>query len=139
MLLALAATTMRSAGSVILRHMRDAGGFVRAAPDLAAPLEVALGDGEVVVGWFRNPPPFAEHVIVFTDAAMLAGTPASHRRIGYAEIRSIAYPRKTPNDWQLALETTGGLAALVIGGATRPGSNALNAYCLAAALRCLID
>ncbi len=129
---------MHIAGSVVLRNMKDSDYFVRAAPGLRAPVDVPLRDGEVIVGWFVNPPPFAEFFVVFTDVALIAGTKEAHRRIDYANILSLAYPGKTGETWKLELATVGGSEVIVIGGAIREGSTALNSYCLAAALRRLM-
>ncbi len=124
---------MKIAGSVILRNMKHAARFTRAAPELTPPLDVELGDDEVLVGWYENVERFSGSVIVFTDEAMTFGTAASNRRLVYADVYKVNFPKKTIDTTHLTLETVHGTVAVVIANSLR-GSDA---YSLGGALRLL--
>lgn len=70
--------------SVVRRHMKSVAGYV---PHGAAPLPVTFdASGEGLLGWYRNPPPFDEAYVVFTDQAIHTRAPSGWLRLAYADV-----------------------------------------------------
>ena len=57
--------------SVVNRHMKrtSPGAFTRFAGAARVPADVKLVPGETIVGWYRNPSPWEQCLIVFTSHA----------------------------------------------------------------------
>ncbi len=121
---------MKIAGSVILRYMRDASRFTRAAPELTPPIAVALHGDEILVGWYVNDEPFSGVAIVFTDEAMTFGTVATHHRLAYTDVLRSHFPRKESETTHLMVTTTSGPVEIVIAHSLR----GRDAFCLGLAL-----
>lgn len=118
------------AGLVVLRNMRHASRFSRAEPELTPPITVSLRDGEVLVGWYTNEVPFSGEAIVFTDEAMTYGTASRHRRLAYADVLKVHFPKKELETTHLTIETASGQDEIIIAHSL----GARDAYCLALAL-----
>jgi hypothetical protein len=56
--------------SIVRRNMKLTGKFVMPDEEHLAPTTPELISGESIIGWYRNPEPWQECLIVFTDKAI---------------------------------------------------------------------
>ncbi|XYH92487.1 hypothetical protein ACMHYB_31990 [Sorangium sp. So ce1128] len=57
------------------------------------PVPISLAAGEVPVGWYRNPPPWEECVILFTSVAVYAADAGSVTKTSFEEIVDYETPK----------------------------------------------
>lgn len=74
--------------ALVRRHLRDVPGYVFTQDLGALPVAVALRDGEGVAGWYRNPPPHEDEVVVFTTRAMRLWSAGQERTIELDDLRA---------------------------------------------------
>jgi hypothetical protein len=117
--------------------MKKAPGFVAAQSGASLPVGVALLSDEDVVGWYVNPRPWSDSLIVFTTAALHIVDSNKQERIPFEEI--VGYespPQRDPVGVRLL--THDGFRFVRIAGSSGPHGNQKDAFCLVMAIRGMI-
>jgi hypothetical protein len=109
--------------SVVRRYMKHTPRFTRVDEQNPLPFELALVEGESVVGWYRNPPPHEESVLVFTSTAIWIGEAGAFERIDIRDIVSVELPSKRPGVEGLSVETARGYRFMRASGSFGPFGN----------------
>jgi hypothetical protein len=112
--------------------------FTRVDEQNPLPFELALAEGESVVGWYRNPPPHEESVLVFTSNAIWIGEAGAFERIDIRDIISFESPRKRPGVEGLSVETTRGSRFMRASGSYGPHGNFKDYISVLNVLRALV-
>lgn len=62
--------TSLNTASLIRRNMKQSPTFVRCDDRAGLPVPLSLGQDEVLVGWYANPPPWETTLVIFTSLAV---------------------------------------------------------------------
>lgn len=119
--------------ALVRRHMSGTGRYTEGC-GFSAPLEVT---GEVVVGWYRNPPPWEASLIVFTDKAAYSVEEGRTIRVGYADIEGYELPSKSDPSG-VRVRTRDGFRFLRAAGAFGPNDARKDAFSVVMLVRALI-
>ena len=79
--------------SIIRRYLKGADGFHLAGASDSLPVEIAVRPDELVVGWYQNPPPWGDSVLVFTTRAIVSIQANQKARIELDEIIGYEEPK----------------------------------------------
>jgi hypothetical protein len=109
--------------SVVRRYMKRTPGFTLVSEQNPLPFKLALIEGETAVGWYRNPPPHENSVLVFTSNAIWIGEAGEFERIDIRDIISVELPSKRPGVKGLSVETTRGYRFMRASGSFGPFGN----------------
>ncbi len=105
--------------SVLRRHMKPTGRYFEPRADLPAPPVMGLPSGETVLGWYENPEPWQESLLIFTDNAIYSINGSEIVRIGIDEIVGYDMPSKTTDVTGVRVRTRDGFRFLRIAGSHR--------------------
>ena len=105
--------------SVIRRYMKDTSGFTL-SDGTPVPVTLAFADGEAVIGWYRNPPPWERSLLVFTSKAIWTADDERTDRIPLAEITGFESPRTKQEVSGLSVTTRAGVRVLRCAGSYGP-------------------
>lgn len=72
--------------SVVRRHMKQTSGFTLSDGSNPPPVTLDLGEGESLIGWYRNPPPWEGSLLVFTSNAIWTVERGVTERVRLADI-----------------------------------------------------
>lgn len=122
--------------SVIRRHLKSAERYVRIESD-PIPIEFD-SQGEEVVGWYQNPPPFEDEYVVFTTAAVHARSPAGWVRVSFDEIVGYEAPESKEESSGVRIRTRSGTGFIRFAGRSGPGGKFSDAFSLAGLLRVVV-
>ena len=126
--------------SVVRRHMKrtSPGAFTRYEEAGAPPLEVALSPGETVVGWYRNPTPWEDALIIFTSEAFYVVDGGRVDRVAVADIIGYEDPKSKTDVTGVRVLTRDGFRFVRIAGSFGPSGNRKDAYSFIMVVRALI-
>lgn len=125
--------------SVVRRHMKHTSAFTRCDSVADLPFKLTLPAGESLVGWYRNPPPWDDCVLVFSsDALYVAGT-SSVDRISYAEIIGYERPTSKSDISGIRLLTRSGPRFVRIAGSSREQASRKDAFSFLMVVRGVIQ
>lgn len=105
--------------SVVRRHMKPSNAFLLPGQGESLPAVPLSGD-EVIIGYYRNPPPWEQSFIVFTSSAIWTVEGARSHRIALTEIVGYEGPKSKEGTTGLRLRTEGGFHFVRIAGAHGP-------------------
>ena len=105
--------------SIVRRYMKGTSGFVLCDEGKLAPVTVSLADGEVMIGWYKNPTPWDGSSLVFTSHAIWSAEGDTKERIAFGDIVGYESPR-TKGVSGLRVRTKDGFRFLRVAGAYGP-------------------
>ena len=116
--------------SVVKRHMKrtSPGAFTEYDGSTGMPVELALGPGETIVGWYRNPEPWQGCLIVFTSEAFYVVDHGRTDRIAVADIVGYEDPKSKNDATGVRVLTKDGFRFVRIAGSFGPSGNQKDAY-----------
>lgn len=120
--------------SVVNRHMKNVERFAKGA---ALPFAFD-GEGEGVLGWYTNPPPFEDDVVVFTESALHAKTRTGWLRIPFEDIERCEVPRSKQESDGVRLRTRTGIAFIRFAGRSGPEGKFSDAFSLVGLLQAVV-
>jgi hypothetical protein len=124
--------------SLVLRSMRDSPWFTRVTDAAELPVPIALADGELPVGWCRNPPPWEDQILIFTSVAMHVGTRDALERIAYDDLLDYETPRDKATNTGLTVRTAAGSRFIRLGGRFGSSGNNQDAFGLLNIVKMLV-
>ena len=124
--------------SVVRRHMKWTPRFTRVDAQTPLPFELALTEGETAVGWYRNPPPHENSVLVFTSNAIWVGEKGAFERVAMSDIVGLDSPRKKEGVEGLLVHTKRGPCFMRACGSFGPHGNSKDFISLMMVLRAVI-
>ncbi len=101
--------------SIIRRYMKETGRYFEPGSQQPPRLHGLL-PGESLIGWYRNPEPWTECALVFTDRAIYSVDGDATTRLGIDEILGYETPSKTKNVDGVMVRTRDGSHFLRISG-----------------------
>ena len=84
------------------------------------PLLLSLDPGEEVVGWYRNPPPWAGTVVIFTSLAVYVGEDGHFTRTALQEIVDYELPKDKVGVMGVRIRSTDGFCFVRMAGRYGP-------------------
>lgn len=126
--------------SVVRRHMKHTspGSFTRHKEGAALPVDLSASADETVVGWYRNPAPWQDSLIIFTSKALYVGEAGQLERIAVSEVVGYEDPTSKAEVTGVRILTKAGFRFVRIAGSFGPSGNQKDAYSLIMVLRALI-
>jgi hypothetical protein len=126
--------------SVVRRHMKKTSGHAFTVFDGVGPLpvELSLHPEEVVVGWYRNPPPWERYWIVFTSEAIYLVDEGQVDRIAVEDIVGYESPESKQDVTGVRVLTKDGFRFVRIAGCFGPNGNQRDAYSFIMVIRALV-
>jgi hypothetical protein len=91
--------------SLIRRHLKACDRFTQPGEGKSLPSSLAAPEGEALVGWYSNPPPWEDDWLLFTDQAIHAYTRTEHVRIAWQNIIDYKTPSSKTNVNGVTLRT----------------------------------
>jgi len=83
--------------SLVRRHMKGMDAFVFAAPAVDVPVRVELVEGESLIGWYQNPPPWERCFVLFGTRSMYLSEDAGIARVVMDDIVDYELPKSKKN------------------------------------------
>ena len=126
--------------SVVRRHMKrtSPGAFTRFDGASEPPVEVSLTHGETIVGWYRNPHPWQDNVIVFTSEAFIVVDGQRVERIPVGEIVGYESPKSKTDVTGVRVLTNDGFRFVRVAGSFGPSGSQKDAFSFIMVVRALI-
>lgn len=124
--------------SVVRRYMKHTPRFTRVDEQNPLPFELALAEGETAVGWYRNPPPHEDSVLVFTSNAIWVGEKATFTRVATSDIVGLQSPRRKEGVEGLLVFSKRGPLFMRASGSYGPYGNCKDFISLMSILRAVI-
>lgn len=118
--------------------MKNSSAFTTASLEAPLPLGLRLRPDEVVVGWYRNPPPWEDSWVVFTTKAIIY---LENERLTYLAIEDIIgyEPPESKTDVDgVRVKTRDGLQFVRVAGRGGQYGQHLDAFSFVMVLRALI-
>lgn len=123
--------------SVVRRHMKLTGRY-RDAQLAPLPFATTLVPEERVLGWYQNPEPWEQSVLVFTTDAIHAIQPGHLVRVNLSDIVGYEYPPPGRPPVGVRVVTRDGFRFLRAAGSFGPSGAQLDALCLIQVLLAII-
>lgn len=126
--------------SVVRRHMKrtSPGAFTVYDGTVESPVNLALAPSESIIGWYRNPPPWDDCVIVFTPEAFYLADSGRVDRIPISDIIGYESPKSKADVTGVRVLIKEGFHFVRIAGSFGPGGNQKDAYSFIMVVRALI-
>jgi hypothetical protein len=126
--------------SVVRRHMKrtSPGAFTRLEGGAAVPVELSPNPGETIIGWYRNPAPWQESLVVFTSEAFYVVEAGHTDRIAVADIVGYEDPKSKTDVTGVRILTKDGFRFVRIAGSFGPSGNQKDAYSFIMVVRALV-
>jgi len=126
--------------SVVRRHMKrtSPGAFTMNDGKTAPPVTVELGPDEALVGWYRNPPPWENSVILFTSSALHVSDGDRIDRVAVEDIVGYQDPKSKSDVTGVRVLTKNGFRFVRIAGSFGPNGNQKDAYSFIMLVRALV-
>ena len=126
--------------SVVRRHMKKTspGAFTVADATMETPAKLALGPGESVIGWYRNPPPWEQQVIVFTSEAFYLVDDGQVERLPITDLTGYESPKSKTDVTGIRVLTKNGFHFVRIAGCHGPNGNYKDAFSFIMVVRALV-
>ena len=106
-----------------------------ALPEL--PLQLELDPRETVIGWYRNPAPWEDHVLVFSDAALYSLAPSEFIRLAWKDVMGYQSPESKIDLSGVRVRTPEGFCFVRIAGSHGPEGKFKDAFGLMMVLRAM--
>ena len=106
--------------SVVRRHMKDTSGFVLYADGAALPVALTLEGNEKLIGWYRNPAPWHDSVLLFTTNAIWTFDGNAAERLPLREIAGYESPQSKESATGIRIRFRDGFRFLRAAGASGP-------------------
>src|SRR5262249_39927842 len=106
--------------SLVRRHMKRSPTFIPCDDLASLPLPLSLAPGEVLVGWYRNPPPWQTTIIIFTSLAVYVAEDGCLTRTALDEIIEYETPVDKVNVTGVRIRTAGGFRFIRMAGRYGP-------------------
>lgn len=119
--------------SLILGEMRVCAGFSAASDDTPPPVEAHV-DGELV-GWYQNPEPWPDSIVLFSTEGIVNVEGGGTRRLRFDEMVGLSLPKAMPEG--VAVKTNEGDVFVRMIGWYGPENKYLDAYVLVRVLNIL--
>jgi len=116
--------------SVVRRHMKRTGRYFEPGGEAKPPDLPGSDPGESLIGWYRNPEPWTDSVIVFTDKAIYSVEGGQVVRIAVADIVDYEYPKSKTDVTGVRVRTRDGFRFLRASGSFGPHGNQKDAFSL---------
>lgn len=113
--------------SVIRRNMKVCDSFTVGQVGLPVDVMSRLGDGERLVGWYRNDPECSQPYVLFTDRGLIHGGADADQFLWAAVSDHEIVGPKSEADL-VRVHTDDGQHDVRVEGAVRPGENARSAF-----------
>lgn len=126
---------MRATDSIVRRHMKRTGRFITFEEAQTAP--VAMPAEERIIGWYKNPPPWENELVLFTWSAIWISDGFRLVRLPIDELAGYQEPTSKADLVGVSVRMRGGDTHFVRVGGTRDG-NVKDAFDFIMALRGLI-
>jgi hypothetical protein len=118
--------------------MKATSGFTAAGNAEKPPFDISLVDGEELIGWYRNPPPWDDSWMLFTSTAIWTIERERKERIELREIVSYQSPTEPTDVTGLRVCTKDGFRFLRAAGCYGPGGKYKDFLALMMVLRAVI-
>ena len=115
--------------SVVRRHMKRTGRYFEPGGETPPPDLPDLESGESLLGWYRNPEPWVDSVIVFTDKAIYS-VEGHVVRIALTDIIDYESPKSKTDVTGVRVQTRDGFRFLRASGSFGPHGNQKDAFSL---------
>lgn len=119
--------------------MRETSAFTRWAPGLEAPVDIPREDDEDWVGWYRNPPPWEDVVLLFSTRAIYVSEPSGVLRIPVHQVSGYDRLRKGDEVTGVRVVTSEGIRFVRIAGRYGPGDRYQDVFSLVRILKVLAN
>ena len=125
--------------SIVRRHMKrtSPGAFTEPGADSEVPVKLSLGPEETIVGWYRNPAPWQQALIIFTSEAFYVVGEEGTDRIAVADIVGYEDPQSKSEVTGVRVLTRDGFRFVRIAGSFGPAGNRKDAYSFIMVVRAL--
>jgi hypothetical protein len=116
--------------SLVRRHMKltSEGSFTRYPSDKPVPPHGELPADESLLGWYRNPAPWEDSVIMFTTRALIFVNGESHDRVPLEDIVDYELPQSKTDVTGVRIRTQSGFRFVRVAGRFEPPSNVKDAF-----------
>lgn len=116
--------------SVIRRHMKHTGRYFELNGSVEPPTGLPVLPDEKLIGWYRNPEPWQDSLIVFTDGAIYGAEGGNVTRIPLSEITGYEFPKSKANPTGVRVRTRDGFRFLRAAGSFGSHGNQKDAFSL---------
>jgi hypothetical protein len=106
--------------SVVRRHMKQTSGFMLFADGEVPPATLPLLERESLIGWYRNPAPWENSLLVFTSSAIWTVDGAKAERIALKDIVGYEGPGSKDGVSGLRVVTKDGFRFMRVAGCHGP-------------------
>ena len=126
--------------SIVRRHMKrtSPGAFTDQQAGGEVPTKLSLAADETIVGWYRNPAPWQQNLIIFTSEAFYVVDGERTDRIAIADIVGCEDPKSKADVTGLRVLTKDGFRFVRVAGSFGPSGNQKDAYSFLMVVRALI-
>lgn len=125
--------------SLVRRNMKHVPQYVAAdAVSIDKPFSLDLEPGEELVGWYRNPPPYEDSVIVFTSTSIVSLERDMAVRIRLADIVDYQTPDSKTDADGVRIRTVDGIRFVRMVGHHGPSGMHSDVFCLVPILHSVI-
>lgn len=125
--------------SLVRRHMKrtSPNAFTEFDGKAEPPAELLLAADETIIGWYRNPRPWEECLVIFTSEAFYVVNQGRIERLGLSEVVDYETPKSTTDVTGVRIMTKDGFRFIRIAGSFGPNGNQKDAYCFIMILHAL--
>lgn len=126
--------------SIVRRHMKRTsnGSFTVFDGVTELPVQLRLGSDEVIIGWYRNPPPWERTIILFTSQAIYCVEQGRVERIPIVEIVGYESPNSKATTTGVRVLTREGFRFVRLAGSFGPHGNRKDVFSFIMVLRALV-
>ncbi|WP_257457575.1 hypothetical protein [Archangium lipolyticum] len=125
--------------ALIRRNMKESTAFKVSDGHSAAPLSMELPAGESLVGWYKNPPPWEESLVAFTDKAIYALEKQQIVRIALDDIIDCESPPSKNEAVGVRVRTRDGFRFIRMAGSRGPQGKFKDVFDLLMILKVIIE
>ncbi len=104
--------------SILRRNLKNTGRYFEPSQESEQPRPDGLDEDEVLLGWYRNPEPWENCVLVFTDRAIYSVEPAKSFRLMLNDIEGYETPDSKSQLIGVRIRTSDGFRFLRVAGST---------------------
>ncbi len=101
--------------SIVRRYLKSSKAFTVNTGETGPPW-ADVSPNERIIGWYRNPDPFADECVVFTSEAIYFGAPPQLTRLAIRDISDYEVPHDKQNVTGVRVRTADGFRFIRIAG-----------------------
>jgi hypothetical protein len=113
------------------------GAFSEPGAKTELPVNLSLGPDETIVGWYQNPVPWQESLVIFTSDAFYVADEDRTERIALADIVGYEDPTSKADVTGVRVLTKNGSQFVRVAGSFGPAGNRKDAYSFIMVVRAL--